>query len=140
MKSIITKLLNILLKEETIYGKYNPNGRSLADIERIASEKENMVWGPEDVSIWFFTIYLNTPIGGTLPRYESFLGRNMGWDSKVIQALQNDSNEDNHIPYKPNVFVRQQDRETATGWVVAENEVEAKKMLNKKMIKYRDNK
>lgn len=138
MKNTIHKILNNILKEETFHTLANPKGRSYANMERLSAEEEAKVWTQEDVSIWAFRIYLNTPRNTDLPRFKSYLGRQMDWNNhKIIQAIQSDPDEANRISYKPNTFVRQSSTETADGFVVAENEIKAKQLIDDLTEKYR---
>lgn len=140
MKHLINKLLINILKEEDLrYASAgNTGGRSYADIERMVAQQENKVWGPEDVKIWFFQINSTKPEGSNLRAYTPHLGRSFGWDeNSSIVALQSDPDEQKRISYKPNVFVRANDGQLVTGFVVAQNDNEAKKLLDNKIQELR---
>jgi hypothetical protein len=140
MKNLINKLLLNLLKEEDLrYASAGlTGGRSYADIERMVAQQENKVWGPEDVKIWFFQINSTKPEGSDLRTYAPHLGRSFGWDENAsIAAIQANPDETKRIPYKPNVFVRANDGFLITGFVVAQNDNEAKKLLDAKVQELR---
>lgn len=140
MKNLISKLLISILKEEDLrYASTgNTSGRSYADIERMVAQQENKVWGPEDVKIWFFQINSTKPEGSYLRTYSPHLGRSFGWDENPsIVAMQSNPDEEKRISYKPNVFVRGNDGQLVTGFVVAQNDKEALKLLDTKIQELR---
>lgn len=140
MKDLINKLLINILKEEDLRHASAglTGGRSYADIERMVSQRENKVWGPEDVKIWFFQINATKPEGSNIRTYAPHLGRSFGWeDNPSIAAIQANPDEKKRIPYKPNVFVRANDGQLITGFVVAQNDGEAKNLLDGKIRELR---